>query len=953
MMRMSMGFYLRNAFRNIWNNKRQSAIYFVGIVISISAVCSLSIWSGTAEKLAMTDFLNDIDFEIKVRSYIPNQLPDIKTWLDNEELVESSFFIYYNLAFFNAEDKGPFYRFWPLDNQTDNSDPVTLSSLFLFPQEGIERVKNQFEVQGEFDLDVGEVLISENHAAEIEEAMNMTVVPGTVLNLTVARQSVDFGVMLFQYEPVSFSNITVKGIYRRTSSITMLQDSFSEDFIDNSVIFLQENLQEGDIERFWDNGLTPLLVAKCDSEKLGDGGKNLILPRLNYLAERLYIDIGTSLVTVLDQPIENMIQSYSKASTLIAVLIPVVILGVIQSIFTTNIVLEKRRLELTIYKERGGLKWQIIGNVVLEFAILSLIAIVMAILLSMIIAALIPAVASMEITLASFSAFLSSIEINAKIITITSVAIFAISILFATYKIFQILTTDVTDRDVKFRDRLQTGVIIGILGALTLGSIVYFLIMALRLNADLHGVSNFTTTLTEDSSFVFILILIMSIFVSVIFAIGSYFLLGRMKKIYGLIFKKRSFFLINYLRKNKFKFNTLIIVTFILSSTTIFSLTLMKSIDNTNASYAYYNQGSDLRIHTFDVDLSFKDTIEAIDGIDIVMPVLKTSGQFGYESLTVYGIDPLIFAEIGRWHTDSLEPSLVPEQYKDYNITSWMYDLSQDVNGTILGSGLAVQFNLTIDEEITLTALPIGASYGNDKYNISGIINSAPGLGLLTGANLELDQPNNHFILVNSEKMMNNYSISSAAMFFASVTPEANIDDIKAELLESAIVIDVNPILTGGSSSAEYVNKYVPTLKLFLLAQIILINLIGMTIILTHTDFILTQRKQQLAILSAFGSSTGYHTRMTFLELSIINVTSIIFGTIIAIPIGLLTITITKPFLVDRLILPLSFSFNYIYTAVFIVFLVGVSLLAAVPTILRTRNQKIAESIQDETSSAY
>ena len=306
---MSMGFYVKSAFRNIWYNKKQSSIYLVGIIVSLSVISSLTIWSTKSEEFATMDFLDNQDYEVKVRSYLTDRLPDIKDWLDTEPIVESTAYLYYNLAFFNAVEKDPFYRFWPLDDQDDNANPVTLSTLFLFPQESISRFRNQFTLQGSWDLNVGEVLISENHAKQIELAKNITVEPGTVLNLTIARQSVDFGMYLFQYEPVNFYNITVKGIYSKINSITMLQQSFSEDFIENSIFFLSENLLESDIERFWDNGLIPLLVAKCKSEDLAKDGIDNIIPTLEQLEERLVIEVTTAVVDFLDDPFFSLEKS--------------------------------------------------------------------------------------------------------------------------------------------------------------------------------------------------------------------------------------------------------------------------------------------------------------------------------------------------------------------------------------------------------------------------------------------------------------------------------------------------------------------------------------------------------------------------------------------------------------------------------------------------------------------
>lgn len=417
---MAVGFYFSSAFRNIWNNKKQSFVFLIGISISLTVIISLSSWSTTASTLAIRDFANDQDYELRVRSYIPQNLPTIQNWLNNQPIVESTARLYHNLAFFNAEDKNPFYRFWPLDDQENNDDPVTITTLFLFPNQSIERISRQFEVEGEFDLGLNDVLISRHHAEQMKYYLNVTVEPGMTVNLTVCRQSVDFGVYLFQYEPINFYNITVRGIYDSLSSVTMLQRTFSRDQVQDSIIFLKENMLEADIDRMEANGLTPILVAKCKAEILASDGINEVTAKLEQLADFLLIAHPTSLPFILDIPYNNLLQVYSRANSLMVVLVPVLLLGVIQALLTTNIILENRKIEIEIYQEKGGQKWQIIGSILIEFSILSFIAIALSMILSLIVASLIPAIASQELTLFSFADFFTNIEFSYIIASLSS-----------------------------------------------------------------------------------------------------------------------------------------------------------------------------------------------------------------------------------------------------------------------------------------------------------------------------------------------------------------------------------------------------------------------------------------------------------------------------------------------------------------------------------------------------
>ncbi len=996
---MAMGFYFSSAFRNIWNNKRQSFVFLIGISISLTVIISLSSWSTTASTLAVRDFANDQDYELRVRSYIPQNLPTIQNWLNNQTIVESTARLYHNLAFFNAEDKNPFYRFWPLDDQENNDDPVTLTTLFLFPNQSIERLSNQFEVEGEFDLGLNDVLISRQHAEQMKHYLNVTVEPGMTVNLTVCRQSVDFGAFLFQYEPINFYNITVRGIYDSMSSVTMLQRTFSQDQVKDSIIFLKENMLDEDIERMEDNGLTPILVAKCKGDMLASDGINEVTAKIEQLAEFLLIAHPTSLTFILDIPYSNLLQVYSRANSLMVVLVPVILLGIIQALLTTNIILENRKIEIEIYQEKGGQKWQIIGSILIEFFVLSFFAIIFSIILSLIVASLIPAIASQELTLRSFSDFFRNIEFSYTIAAISSLVALIIVSLFVILKVNQILSSDISERDLVFREKLQKLIIIITLAVLTGATIVIFIVFAIIYGRKFGGIYTFSVDSTQKSSLLFITLSIGILLIAVMSSIGLFSLLGNVDKLpvikdflkktkrtksgmkrtsYVKIFlliiffllilsstfirflqkrvmRKNRFFLVNYFKNSKYKLNTTMIVLLIMTSSLFFALTLISTMQNTDDEVNYYNNGSDLRIVTQDIHHSFEDNLTQLEGINETMSVMKTSGRYGSDTpLTLYGIDPIKYSKIGRWLESSFYTKDVPETYNASNYEDWLEILKADGNGTLVSDVLVeLSPTLTYDRVMRINALPIEATTGSDYFTITGILHSAPGLGLSSGINLELEQPNDYYMIINEEKIIDEYGILSTNLFFASLDQGANIDQVIADLLELDEVIAVNPELVSEDFTERYVNNYVPSLRVFLITQIVFTGIIGLLVIVSNIDYIMTQRKQETAIFTALGNTNANYIRMTVTEISIIVLTTIIAGIIIALPMTLLTTTVIVPFLTDILIIPYSFSINYLVSGVIIISLFVLAFLGAIPSLIRTSRQKTAEAIRDETSGAY
>lgn len=943
-MKMGKGFYLKSAFRNIWNGKRQSIIFFLGIFISVTIVTSLSLWSATAEDITVKDFMKDIDYEIRVRSYLPQNLPQIKDWLDSQELIERTTFIHHNQAFFNTEDKTPFYRFFPLDDQEDPSNPVILSTLFIVPNGTIERLSHQFTFEGEFELQPNEMLISRNVANLYQERLNKTIIPGTQLNVSICKQSVDFGIYLFQYQPKLFYNITVRGIYEIVPGNTMLQTTFSDDFISNSIIFHNDTMLTSDIEQMEENGLTPSLFAKMDSEKITEEGIDTAFAKIENLVERLQIAESSSLPTILDAPILDLKQSFSRANTYTLVLLPAILLGILQAVFTTNIVVEKRKNEFTIMKERGGNKGQIIGTMIIEFLILALVGIILAISVSLIISSLLPGFATSGFSWNSFVYFFSNLKVQILPIILTILGILVIITIYSALKINQFLNIEISERERKFRGKVQQWILLSFLIVISLGAFVSLIVLGIIFYQDYAEVYTYSLENTQRASVLFILITLVLLILAVGFSLLIIFFLGKFKLFHRLLLGKNGFFVRNNFNKSRYKFSPIIIILMIAISTTFFSLTLMKVLNQNEEQSNFYTNGADLRFKTKNVDYTFANNLTDIEGINQVMPVMKTSGQYGAEQLSIYGINTTIYANIGRWIDSSFNNKFASEFYEDYTTEEWLNKLDLNRNGTIISEEMATKYSLEIGEFVTFSNIPIQGSYSSDEYIITGIIHSAPGLGLASSSNLALDQPNDFFVLVNERKMHQDYDINTTSLFFGSMSESITIETITEQLADNTNVLAINPELVSVSFGEQYVNRYVPSLEVFIYLEIISVNLIALIVIVSNVDFILSQRKRNNAVLFALGNTWNNLLKIISSELLIISIFAILASLLIGLPLVLLSMLLTKPFLLERILVPFSFVIPIIPLAIVGAGIILVPILSAMPILLRTRREKVADT---------
>ena len=314
---MGFSFYFNSATKNIRYGKKQAFLYCFSIFISVALIISLQLWSSTAEDLAAKDFLEDQDFEMKITTYRPEEIPLMIEWLKADPLIDSIHELYYNLACFNTEGKSESYRFLPEDNQEDMNNPISLTSLGLFPKETLERIKSQFFVRGSFDLGLNEVLISEYEATELERIYGLPIQPGMQINISIAKRSPELGeVFLFHMQLENFNNVTIKGIYRTIPKITLLQKIFSNNFLKDSVIFLKENVNEVSLIQMNANGIVPIICVKMNIVELKKDGIDQILPKLNSLADKMKITFQASQYIILETPTLELQQSYSFAKLL-------------------------------------------------------------------------------------------------------------------------------------------------------------------------------------------------------------------------------------------------------------------------------------------------------------------------------------------------------------------------------------------------------------------------------------------------------------------------------------------------------------------------------------------------------------------------------------------------------------------------------------------------------------
>jgi putative ABC transport system permease protein len=235
----------------------------------------------------------------------------------------------------------------------------------------------------------------------------------------------------------------------------------------------------------------------------------------------------------------------------------------------------------------------------------------------------------------------------------------------------------------------------------------------------------------------------------------------------------------------------------------------------------------------------------------------------------------------------------------------------------------------------------------SEIFEIIGVIDSAPGLGLAHGSNLELYQPNDQFFLVNEQIVIQDYGVRDASLFFAKIVPNYTISEVAENINDLDNIIDVNPEIINNQYIGKYISQFIPDVTTFVLIEIILVNAIGLIIISSIMEFLLSQRKQNNAILYSIGNSNKNLASMILAEILVIDAVAIFVALIIGVPFSLLSANVNSPIFTAHNILPYSFAFDYLRIPIFVVLLLIFTIITAIPSITRFSNQNIAKILKN------
>jgi len=941
-------FNIRLILKNIRNRKRSTIIVMMGLIFALSILFTSSIWTQTSQKIIADDYIETLDYEMYISTFRMNAMEPVYTFALADVSVRQVDWFFPTIALFNYEDKLDDYRWYPEENQENMSNPVSLTNSFVISSRAIERIKMNFEIEGNASLNSGEIMMSYTQAEQLSDIYNETIIPGYKLNVAVTRRipNTDIGEHSMQYYDISetsFSNYTVAGIYKYVGHDSVMDRliggsaSSGQGIVLDSIFFPMEDMTEVDRFIMDSNGILPRLLVKTDAQQLRSNGIEGMPDNLLALKERIEIRFYHSYCYILDQEIQTMTDEYRRTFGSLALFVPTLVAAVFLTILSTQMTVKRRREEIAFLRSRGAVSSQIIGMFFGEFLLISIFSLLISIGVGILVSALIPSFGHNEFfNSALFFRYFQYLEISPYDIEIYSLIVLGIYLGMTLINVITYVRRDIQESMLvtrKGQQILSLGLKIGAF-ALTIAGFI-FLYLDYRRTAAISYTFGFNMiSASTQTLFVFIAIIF---FTCYFVSLGINYLLRNAERIFGFIFKKGKFLISRNIRRYNKNFTELTFFLILIICLLTSFLTIRSTTMHNAALEEEYRSGADLRIQTMvPVDIpDFEQTIENITGIQNITGFYSAIASIGLQEIEIFGIDPVEYLTIGKWTQGS---------FVDMSATEAITALANNESGVILSDYIAERLGFTVGREMYITDFRGGPF--QIKLNVSAIVSSAPGLGVAHGYDPKMNRGTSEWALITREMFVDRIGQLNGTLFLASVDQDADIEQIVEQIEALDPLIVVNPERINPDYIGYFIVEYIPHVTITLLIGAIFLNVIGVIYIIISTDFILEQRRRENAVLLALGGKQTKIQKLLLSELFVFLSTTFIFG----IPLGIITtaslLVFSKPLLISREILPMSIHVDAVALVIMIATLITAAAIGIIPILRKQMKYEIVHELR-------
>ncbi|MFX1564267.1 MAG: FtsX-like permease family protein, partial [Promethearchaeota archaeon] len=397
--------YVGNSIRK---HKSRSMSLLLGVLIGVALVTSVFVWTDTGTRVAIDEYFADNLFQFSVQqrsgtSSFPRLVYDVKDWVGQQDITESSYVIYQSIGLLGVRDMS--------DSDPYMDYPYVLgikdAQVFFTTDAFLTKAKSDFTYTGIFSVEPGHCLVSQRVVNDAETVLNETITIGSFIDIAVATIYSDPST-IGDIVRLNITNVQVDAIYNLDVSDSVLYNAFSGTSRINypgtghepvfgwndGIILHQDQITQPEKEELVKNELFPKLLIRLSSIAVLSYGLERVVPVIRAYKLLLETDFNQQVIVSGERQLlhlEDYIYAYISRRTMGVLVAPVIVLSVFLTTFATNIFLSGRRAEVAILRARGASFRQLYAAFMFEFSIIGFIGLCAGMILSLFIGCLIPA----------------------------------------------------------------------------------------------------------------------------------------------------------------------------------------------------------------------------------------------------------------------------------------------------------------------------------------------------------------------------------------------------------------------------------------------------------------------------------------------------------------------------------------------------------------------------------
>jgi ABC-type antimicrobial peptide transport system permease subunit len=849
------------------------------------------VWGDTGVYVSIYEHLEDNAYQLQIEPTFGSTatLEQAEAYMLQDPLVESTYRVNSTVGILAGYDNGtPVDERFPDSKVYDITDPVYSQGIKDFravfvDNDFLSLIKRDFRTQGSFQLQEGEVIVSNYFIYLAEHVFDYYLQINDTINIDLLMSDDPGGpAILGDLDRTSIDNLKIVGIFDPRTTNSMIERALPST---NRPNWIQSNIRY------------PVLGLRDSVLILGDAVPPNSMPNDGFFSPSTLIrvsatalaasgpdNIRTNLITLVSRTQEQFnitwagedqvsamqfaVNTYIESLSLSILALPVILLALFFSVFAADTFMAPRTVEVGIIRSKGASYSQVSAVFLWETLMISSLAIFMGVIFSILFAPLIPAsVSFMTFDWNVYYYYITSTVVTGGTI-LRAIALTVLpSMLFILYLARKAAQTEIGLTLMEVTDdpteQVEShGFTIG--ASITLLAIVIVLMYILP-----KGNTFFLMELALGTAAWFFIAYNGS-------RISRVGLAGISKRL-SFLFGQKNLISAGYLRMRKGRIIPLMVVLALTMSSTIAFAVQSESLRVDLNREVTYAVGSDLRISCTDRLLTFDETLAAIDGVEQVTPVLTTWARMPGQEITIEALNASIYSAIGNFDESS---------FGEESPSTVLGALASTPNGIILSEYHADFLNKTAGQTLDLEMSGVGETQ-LVEFVVVGVVYSAPGFGYAStrdipysalGAGFGFQAGYTGFAITNLNFTAESLDMETTDLFLASTSEGVNQTQLTNELRLMPGIYPTTPDTFNLKARSLQTALFLNTVEgLFSIGFVMSLTLSVFALSISLGS-VVRERRKEYAVMRAIGGSKRQIVSMVFSEFAGVVMASLILS---------------------------------------------------------------------------